>query len=250
MSSNGFSLDGNSNYGGSPPSNNNYQKSNSYGNNNGGGYQNKFGGNSNWTPPPADGKIYLAFSVFTDQETPPEVLEKIKNIATEIGKKEWVLRCLADNVGSDVAKTNFDGKKEMVVPWPDFGGEKGDYKTQNPAKAIACRFQPGLSQMKPVIWTITGAQIHSVLGKDLKSHSKFLITWTPDGVERWQEKTSRTGRMGMGIAVASWSGIPVFNLYNPDAMERLTNLVMSYNQSFEEGDFHPDQFKFKKTTEV
>lgn len=64
-----------------------------------------------------------------------------------------------------------------------------------------------------------------LLGEDLKQHAQFVICWTGDGVECGEETTVNTGGTGHGIRVASFYGIPVYNVFRDESRERLRRLV-------------------------
>jgi len=52
------------------------------------------------------------------------------------------------------------------------------------------------------------------MGYDLKTPSKFVLCWTPDGCISKQTRNKNTGGTGQAIAYASENGIPIFNFRN------------------------------------
>ncbi|KOC58542.1 RlpA-like protein [Habropoda laboriosa] len=65
--------------------------------------------------------------------------------------------------------------------------------------------------------------VFQVLGYGLDTPSEFLVCWTPDGAEA--ETSKKTGGTGTAIRVANTYGIPVFNLFNEDCLERLNDYL-------------------------
>ena len=55
----------------------------------------------------------------------------------------------------------------------------------------------------------------------------YVICWTPDGCESHLTRSIKTGGTGTAIAIASTNGIPVFNLKNADAIDRLHQFLKS-----------------------
>ena len=59
------------------------------------------------------------------------------------------------------------------------------------------------------------------MGKNCDSPCQFVICWSEDGCENARNKTKATGFVAHLIAVANELRIPVFNLANADAENRL-----------------------------
>lgn len=53
----------------------------------------------------------------------------------------------------------------------------------------------------------------------------MVVCWTPDGCESQATRTKATGGTGLAIALADSMGIPVFNLRNAGALERVGVVV-------------------------
>lgn len=56
--------------------------------------------------------------------------------------------------------------------------------------------------------------VFQVLGLDLKTHSEFVLCWTPRGEKTYAETGQYTGGTGTAINTAAVNHIPVFNLAN------------------------------------
>jgi hypothetical protein len=71
---------------------------------------------------------------------------------------------------------------------------------------------------------------NQIFGKDLNIPVDFVVCWTPDGAETTAQRSAKTGGTGQAIDMADRKGIPVFNLLNPGAEER----VIAYAQALAE----------------
>lgn len=82
------------------------------------------------------------------------------------------------------------------------------------------------------VWKLMARNVQQVLGVDLlQETSKFVVCWTPDGVERGNDTTKKTGGTGQAIRIASSYHVPVFNLKNPDSFAAVNELIDSFNNS-------------------
>ena len=130
-------------------------------------------------------------------------------IAEYMAKQGYILR----SGGADGSDTAFEigcdranGKKEIYLPWKNFNGNKSNLFFDNDIEAIniAKKYHPaynGLSQGAKKLITRNGYQ---VLGKDLKTPSKYIICYT-DGTGG----TSQALRIAEDIKI----NIPIFNLH-------------------------------------
>lgn len=87
------------------------------------------------------------------------------------------------------------------------------------ARVIASSLHGGWNYMSPFQQSLHVRNAFQVLGAKLTRPSEFLLCWTPDGAEK--STSSKTGGTGTAIRIANQYGIPVFNLKNDDALERL-----------------------------
>ncbi len=159
--------------------------------------------------------------------TPPSILEKMSNIAYSLAADGWVLR----SGGSPGADTAFEqgcdsavGKKEIYLPWENFNGNKSslyDVTPQAIKLTTAYYPNPNLLAFKHYIAKLHGRNAQQILGQNLDSPIKFVVCWTSDGCESDEDRTKDTGGTGQAISISSCRGIPVFNLANDDAADKL-----------------------------
>ena len=173
--------------------------------------------------------FYKAYVGIGDAKTPPEVLQKMSSLAATLASKGWTVRHTGNNEGPDIAFEQAGGPAEAYIAWKGFNNRQSEFippKAVHPEViTIMKQYMPTFDNVKPGVHKIIARGVYAVIGKDLRSPARFLVCWSPDGAESAAEKTSKTGFMGMPIALASNLRIPVFNLQKPDAMERLMQFV-------------------------
>lgn len=76
------------------------------------------------------------------------------------------------------------------------------------------------------VWMLQNRNVFQVLGKDLRTPSKFLICYTKDGANSYESTSVEdTGGTGSAINLASIENIEIINLKNIDDRIRLNNFI-------------------------
>ena len=121
---------------------------------------------------------------------------------------------------------NVKGHKEIYLPWKEFNDHQSELCTP-PKRAfeIASEHHPSWNQLSYVEKRFHARNVEQVLGELLYEPSDFVVCWTQDGCESDETRSKETGGTGQAISVASARGIPVFNLKNEDAMDRLVEFL-------------------------
>lgn len=200
--------------------------------NNGGSYEKKpwqgngGGGKFQRKEEPLDPTIYLPCAVSGNKGAPPEIIAKIKELVTFISEHGFTVRTGCDGEVELAADDAATAKRERILPWREFEGKESKL-TWNSERAavIAKRYHPTYDNMKKGVQHILGKNARLALGDKMNSPARFLLVWTEDGVESVREKTARTGLAGHIIAIASAAGIPIYNLGNPTAEQRLREYI-------------------------
>jgi len=149
----------------------------------------------------------MFYSGIGSRQSPLEVMAEMRVIAMILFQNGFTLR----SGGADGADTAFEegagDLKEIYLPWQGFNKRDGivvgnKFKARDMAQAI----HPYWESL-----TDGGKKLHTrnicqVLGRDLKTPSKFLICWTPDGKPSGGSRTA--------IVCAMEHDIPVYNLKN------------------------------------
>ena len=89
------------------------------------------------------------------------------------------------------------------------------------AATIAASVHPAWRFLPPWMRELHTRNVFQVMGKEISEPCEFVLCWTPDGAQREADTSKRTGGTGTAIKVADRFGVPVFNLKNDDALDKL-----------------------------
>lgn len=167
----------------------------------------------------------LAYTGVGSRKTPVEVLERMRGLGYALARAGYLLR----SGGADGADRAFergardgDGAAEIYVPWPGFNDHpSGIVRRSLEAEAIARSAHPAWDRLSPAAKKCHTRNVHQVLGFDLRTPSLFVVCWTPDGCTGADTRTAMTGGTATAIVVAEKYAVPVFNLREPDAADRI-----------------------------
>jgi hypothetical protein len=175
------------------------------------------------------------------RKTPVDILIKMQKLAERLGQLGFVLR----SGGADGADSAFEigasgyrsigYGKQIFLPWKAFNGSESQFhEPELKAYEIAAQYHPSWHGLTSAAKSLMARNVHQVLGNDLikwyesNNWSDFVICWTPDGAEKAIDTSNKTGSTNQAIRIAYYHEIPVFNLYNKDAMERLTKHIETH----------------------
>ena len=230
------------------------QQSNYQGNQNPSGYQGNNGGQKDWQgkkdwgnkggqggggarfpikpkPEEIDPTLYLSAAITGNKEAPPEILDKIAQLAQYLESKGFTIRVGGDGPVEDAAEMATH-KKEVLLPWRGFNDKESP--TTFPIERafhIAKMFHPTWDHMKKGVQSILAKNARLVMGNKMMSPATLLLCWTEDGAEDRREVTMKTGLAAHPIRIAAGSGVRIFNLGRPDAESRLRHFVDGMNPS-------------------
>lgn len=172
----------------------------------------------------------LYYAGIGSRKTPPAVLDYMRRVAARLAALGWVLRSGA----ADGADTAFEqgciaagGQSEIWLPWRGFNNhaDTGFYPTSAHV-AIAETVHPFWERLSRGPRALHSRNVGQVLGADVVTPVSFVLCWTPDGCETESSRTRDTGGTGTAIVLAHRRGLPVFNLAQPDARDRLARYVL------------------------
>ena len=180
--------------------------------------------------------MYAAYACVTDGKTPDDILEKIGTIAMRLSELGYTARLNGNKPATNYVSRN-SIEREIYLPWNKFeaeqGGEKLESKFCKVTDAAIDLMEEHYTPRNGKDWAtislgvkkIISRDAHMILGNDLRSPVKFLITWTMDGAEKKQDLTPKAWFCGPVISLAVASRIPVFNLKNPNTADRLNQFL-------------------------
>lgn len=161
------------------------------------------------------------------RKTPASALRIMTGLAMRLNELGFVLRSGGAD-GADSAFARGAADKENYLPWQGFNGITSEYfEPSLGAMRLASFLHPGWARLGDPVKKLMARNGHQVLGKDLVSPVDLVICWTPDGAEKSSQRSKMTGGTGQAIDLADRMGIPVFNLYHNNAVQRLTERVKS-----------------------
>jgi hypothetical protein len=81
------------------------------------------------------------------------------------------------------------------------------------ARQIARKYHPGWSYLSPAAKKLMTRNTFQVLGSDLETPVSFVVCWTIGG--------KISGGTGQALRIAKDLGIPIFNLFDKDALHKI-----------------------------
>lgn len=172
---------------------------------------------------------YKAYAGIGSRKTPPEVLNQMTRIAARLNVLGWTLRSGAAEGADRAFEAGAGGEKEIFLPWKGFMGSRSkliEPETPDLAAEIASQIHPGWHYLNQAAKKLMARNTRQILGHALGDPVLFVLCWTPDGCESGGTRSSVTGGTGQAIALASGRfSIPVFNLKNADALDRLAEFL-------------------------
>ena len=182
-------------------------------------------------PEEIDPTLYLSAAITGNKEAPPEILDRIAQLAQYLESRGFTIRVGGDGPVEDAAEQATQ-KKEVLLPWRGFNDKES--ATTFPIERafhIAKMFHPTWEHMKKGVQAILAKNARLVMGNKMMSPATLLLCWTEDGAEDRREVTMKTGLSAHPIRIASGSGVRIFNLGRPDAESRLRHFVDGMNPS-------------------
>lgn len=173
-----------------------------------------------------ESKPKLYYTGVGSRETPPKVLETMRQLGKVLAEKGYVLR----SGGAGGADTAFEqgcddftkddkvGMKEIFIPWKGFSGrhrhEQDVYCLdenlyRNNCFDIAKKYHPGWHRVSQGGRSLHSRNVLQVLGQNIQTPTAFVVAYAK------RDKNGKAkGGTAMAINIAEDNKIPVFNLYD------------------------------------
>lgn len=162
------------------------------------------------------------------RETPLDYQLMMTALATLLESHDWILR----SGGAQGADTAFEtgvknpDNKEVYLPWVGFSNRVSQFsRPTKEAFKVAANHHKAWLRLSLGAQKLMARNSHQILGYDLQSPSNLVLCWTKDGCESHESRLRDTGGTGQAISIASLRGIPVFNLCNDNALQRLSDHI-------------------------
>lgn len=173
----------------------------------------------------ASKSLVLIYAGVGSRETPGPIMQQMQALAENFARRGFLLRSGAA-VGADSAFERgcdeANGQKEIWLPWNGYEGRPrtGLLPTQDMMK-IASRVHPAWTNLSQGAQKLHARNVGQVLGANCDVPADFLVCWTQDGCEKVSPAYTKTGGTRTAIALANEHNVPVFNLRNEFALQRL-----------------------------
>lgn len=148
------------------------------------------------------------------RDIPRDIGNKMKKIAERLATHGVILR----TGGAPGANAAFlagvvsAGLRETYLPWPNFNRQFSPFsEPSQEALDMAEGYHPAWYRLNISSRKLMACNTAQVMGADLKTPARFVVVWTPDGVED-HNTTPETGEAAQIIRVAADRKIPIFNL--------------------------------------
>lgn len=162
------------------------------------------------------------FAGIGSRQTPVHIQEVMIEVCKELANRGFTLRS-GGAAGADKAcECGCDeahGQKEIYLPWPGFNDHPSHLHSIDPeAIELARIYHPAPHRLTAVTEKMMGRNSYQVLGRDLMTPSDFILCYTNDG--------KASGGTGQALRIAKDRGIPIFNLYDGDALANLRSYII------------------------
>lgn len=160
------------------------------------------------------------------RKTPLNIQKVMTQLARNLSATGWTLRS-GGAEGADKAFELGSTKKEIYLPWQFFNSNSSQlYSPTKLAWVIAERYHPTWESLKNPVRLMMARNTHQILGQQCNDPVKFVVCWTKDGATT--STSLLTGGTGQAIRIAVDLGIPIFNLKNNNALDKLAEYINSY----------------------
>lgn len=143
------------------------------------------------------------------RKTPERILNQMNAIAIMLQQDGWILRS-GGAAGADTAFEQGAGVKKEI-----FYARDADAAAMN----LAEQYHPAWTRCSSSAQKLLARNGYQILGRDLKTPSKFVVCWTPDG--------GPSGGTDQALRIAAAHDIPIFNLHRASADKALRDFLTS-----------------------
>lgn len=175
------------------------------------------------------------------RKTPQDILEMMMSLARVLDSQGWTLRSGGADGADDYFQKGTSDYSNIFLPWKNFNNHQGVVITDKSiiADAMYLIQQHNLhEQWESMINNPKQAgalkmhirNVFQVLGEDLKTPSKMLVCWTPDGALGHNDSSKITGGTRTAIRLADTYGVPVFNVKRPEHRKRIEDFIFAYDK--------------------
>jgi hypothetical protein len=143
------------------------------------------------------------------RETPADVLARMRDLASALGKLNIHLRTGGASGADDAfyrGCLTVHGLHTLFLPWKGFNNHKKGFLPTQACFDMAAKYHPAWDKLTRGGRALHARNCQQVLGMMLNDPVKFVVCWTSDG--------KASGGTGQALRIAEAHKIKVFNLFN------------------------------------
>lgn len=157
---------------------------------------------------------------------PEQLVPVIREMADLLKQNGFTIRTGGMEGFDQLVADNVPGC-EFHIPWNNFNKIENATSTFNTdeCKEYAKRYLPDWGNLKESHQAFFAKNARLVLGKQVKQPCQIAIVWSEDGVEGPANRTAHSQHAGHIAAICRAMYIPVINISNPNAVQRLRQFL-------------------------
>lgn len=164
-----------------------------------------------------------------DADTPADIVQTMRRLGRQLAREGWTLRTNGADGANSAYEQGVDsvpGAKELYLPWRGYNGRReGQFGASEAARELAAAAHPGWHRATDSVKSLLATNCHLLLGRDLNTPARFLVTWTPDGAVFESERSTKTGSTALLIVLAERHHIPRFNFNRGGSINALSRFI-------------------------
>ena len=176
-----------------------------------------------------ENKPMIFYTGIGDVDTPHEIGWIMTEVAQKLSSVNFTLRTGA-NLGAEetFSKAVHDpALKEVYLPWSKFNNNDSQlFNIGFLGMEIAKDHNKNFNVLSNGARSFLATVSYQLLGKDLKTPSKMVITWSADGQESMLRRYRYSGNNAQVARVANTFNIPIFNLRNNGSLGKLKQFLI------------------------
>ncbi len=175
-------------------------------------------------------KFNRMFTIMSHGEVPGETIILMEQISKLLHSKGFTFRFdgSAQDTAASIGYSTCKDRSEIYLPWKGFNKDVTGKLVRPSEKAyrIAAGINPRFNNIPPTVRAMVARVVHVIMGDECNTPVNLCIIYTADGAETKADlKAARTGNVPFTIYLCEALGIPVFNLKNATAKERIAEFL-------------------------
>jgi len=181
-------------------------------------------------------KLFFALETFGD--IPDDKKDNIVKVALFLIKNGFIFRHTGDS-NNDIQNRILEEAGNYIIhtyiPWKKFNANIENpylFKINKDACMVASAYNSAFNRIPTTVKSILARNVHTVLGKELDRPLTLLLTYTEGGDETVKKDMDfkKIGNVFFFLRLCKAANVPVFNLYNSDAVTRLNDYIKIFKK--------------------